>query len=153
MTPQKPWYKRPIPLVVASLIAVTFGSSLISSPSANTTAPEITNTASAVAAYQQATVAPATQPVQAPTQPTVQPVQPQTTPIQQTTQVQTTNNTQLSNDNTYTNVNGVTVHSPAYTSDNSVPAGASAQCRDGSYSFSTHRSGTCSHHGGVATWY
>ena len=33
-----------------------------------------------------------------------------------------------------------------------VPAGATAQCRDGSYSFSEHRRGTCSHHGGVATW-
>jgi hypothetical protein len=32
------------------------------------------------------------------------------------------------------------------------PPGASATCRDGSYSFSTHRSGTCSHHGGVKTW-
>ena len=32
------------------------------------------------------------------------------------------------------------------------PAGASAQCRDGSYSYSAHRKGTCSHHGGVATW-
>ena len=27
-----------------------------------------------------------------------------------------------------------------------------ARCRDGSYSFSQHRSGTCSHHGGVAQW-
>ena len=34
----------------------------------------------------------------------------------------------------------------------SVPSGATAQCRDGSYSFSEHRSGTCSHHGGVAKW-
>jgi S1-C subfamily serine protease len=34
----------------------------------------------------------------------------------------------------------------------SAPAGASAQCRDGTYSFSSHRRGTCSHHGGVATW-
>ena len=32
------------------------------------------------------------------------------------------------------------------------PAGATAQCRDGTYSFSQHRSGTCSHHGGVARW-
>jgi hypothetical protein len=32
------------------------------------------------------------------------------------------------------------------------PAGASAQCRDGTYSFSQSRSGTCSHHGGVARW-
>jgi hypothetical protein len=32
------------------------------------------------------------------------------------------------------------------------PAGASARCRDGTYSFSEHRRGTCSHHGGVAEW-
>ena len=32
------------------------------------------------------------------------------------------------------------------------PAGSSAKCRDGSYSFSAHRQGTCSHHGGVAVW-
>ncbi|HSR88941.1 MAG TPA: DUF3761 domain-containing protein [Candidatus Udaeobacter sp.] len=35
----------------------------------------------------------------------------------------------------------------------SVPIGASAKCRDGSYSFSQNRRGTCSHHGGVAQWY
>jgi hypothetical protein len=34
----------------------------------------------------------------------------------------------------------------------SVPPGASAQCRDGTYSYSQHRSGTCSRHGGVAVW-
>ena len=32
------------------------------------------------------------------------------------------------------------------------PAGATAKCGDGSYSFSESRSGTCSHHGGVAVW-
>jgi hypothetical protein len=32
------------------------------------------------------------------------------------------------------------------------PAGATARCRDGTYSFSQHRQGTCSHHGGVAEW-
>ena len=32
------------------------------------------------------------------------------------------------------------------------PDGATARCRDGSYSRSTSRSGTCSHHGGVADW-
>jgi hypothetical protein len=56
----------------------------------------------------------------------------------------------LSNNNTYTNVNGNTVHSPAYSA--TVPSGATARCGDGTYSFSQHRSGTCSHHGGVATW-
>lgn len=51
---------------------------------------------------------------------------------------------------TYVNSAGNTVCSP-YAS-NSAPAGASAQCSDGTYSFSQSRSGTCSHHGGVATW-
>lgn len=32
------------------------------------------------------------------------------------------------------------------------PAGATARCEDGTYSFSESRSGTCSHHGGVAVW-
>lgn len=33
------------------------------------------------------------------------------------------------------------------------PAGATARCRDGTYSYSASRRGTCSHHGGVAAWY
>ncbi|HEX3100060.1 MAG TPA: DUF3761 domain-containing protein [Patescibacteria group bacterium] len=69
------------------------------------------------------------------------------------TQATTKSTAPLSNDNHYQNVDGDSIHSPAYTQDNSVPAGASAQCGDGTYSFSAHRSGTCSHHGGVATWY
>jgi hypothetical protein len=32
------------------------------------------------------------------------------------------------------------------------PPGATALCRDGTYSFSRHHSGTCSHHGGVRQW-
>lgn len=56
----------------------------------------------------------------------------------------------LSNDNTYTNVDGNEVHSPV--SAPSVPVGASAVCGDGTYSFSQNRRGTCSHHGGVAEW-
>jgi Protein of unknown function (DUF3761) len=35
---------------------------------------------------------------------------------------------------------------------NPAPPGATARCRDGTYSYSQHRSGTCSHHGGVAEW-
>ena len=35
---------------------------------------------------------------------------------------------------------------------NRPPAGATARCRDGTYSFSQSRRGTCSWHGGVATW-
>ncbi len=47
----------------------------------------------------------------------------------------------------YRNSDGNCVHRP---SDN--PAGATAICKDGSYSYSQHRSGTCSGHGGVRTW-
>ena len=32
------------------------------------------------------------------------------------------------------------------------PKGATALCRDGTYSFSKHHSGTCSRHGGVKKW-
>lgn len=51
----------------------------------------------------------------------------------------------------YTNSYGNRVQSPTYY--NSRPAGATALCRDGTYSFSQSRRGTCSHHGGVARWY
>jgi hypothetical protein len=40
----------------------------------------------------------------------------------------------------------------ATASTSNSPAGATAQCNDGTYSYSRHRSGTCSHHGGVARW-
>jgi hypothetical protein len=52
----------------------------------------------------------------------------------------------------YVDVDGLRVHSPAHTAPGVPPDGASAQCRDGSYSFSQHRRGTCSRHGGVARW-
>jgi len=47
----------------------------------------------------------------------------------------------------YTNVDGNHVASPS-----SDPTGATAQCGDGTYSYSQHRQGTCSHHGGVTRW-
>lgn len=50
----------------------------------------------------------------------------------------------------YTNTYGNRIQSPTYYS--SAPAGATALCRDGTYSFSQSRRGTCSHHGGVARW-
>ena len=58
----------------------------------------------------------------------------------------------LVEDGHYRNVDGAVVHSPAHTDSGAAPAGASAQCRDGTFSFSAHRRGTCSHHGGVARW-
>ncbi|XUL89624.1 DUF3761 domain-containing protein [Streptomyces galilaeus] len=33
------------------------------------------------------------------------------------------------------------------------PRGATAQCQDGTYSYSKHFSGTCSRHHGVKYWY
>ena len=53
-------------------------------------------------------------------------------------------------DDGYTDVDGHHVQSPTFAP--SEPSGASARCRDGSYSFSHHRRGTCSRHGGVAEW-
>lgn len=50
----------------------------------------------------------------------------------------------------YTNSKGERVQSPTHY--NSAPIGATALCRDGTYSFSRSRRGTCSHHGGVAKW-
>lgn len=47
----------------------------------------------------------------------------------------------------YENVSGHCVHSPSSSS-----AGATARCRDGTFSYSEHASGTCSYHGGVAIW-
>jgi len=52
----------------------------------------------------------------------------------------------------YTNRQGEAVRRPVRTLSSQAPPGASAQCRDGSYSFSMHHRGTCSHHGGVAQW-
>ncbi len=51
---------------------------------------------------------------------------------------------------TYTNSAGNTVCRPEESP--TAPAGATAKCEDGTYSFSESRSGTCSHHGGVAEW-
>lgn len=50
----------------------------------------------------------------------------------------------------YVNSSGDTVCSPSYSP--STPSGATAKCRDGTYSYSQHHSGTCSYHGGVAQW-
>ncbi|MEI9899153.1 MAG: DUF3761 domain-containing protein [Hyphomicrobium sp.] len=47
----------------------------------------------------------------------------------------------------YLNSRGACVRRPVRAS-----RGASANCRDGTYSFSQSRRGTCSHHGGVAAW-
>lgn len=66
------------------------------------------------------------------------------------TKTRSARSTNTSSGKGYTNSQGQWVPSPAYSP--SAPAGASAKCRDGTYSFSQSRRGTCSHHGGVASW-
>lgn len=73
-----------------------------------------------------------------------------TTDTTNTNNINTDNS--LSNNNYYTNTSGDTVHAPAYSNSNTAPANATAQCGDGTYSFSESHRGTCSHHGGVAHW-
>ena len=53
-------------------------------------------------------------------------------------------------DDSYVSSDGDCVHRPVAAA--TSPEGASAQCNDGTYSFSEHRRGTCSHHGGVGEW-
>lgn len=55
-------------------------------------------------------------------------------------------------DNDYQNVDGVCVPRPEPPPGGGAPQGATARCRDGDYSFSLHRKGTCSGHGGVQQW-
>ncbi|WP_433757074.1 DUF3761 domain-containing protein [Nocardia sp. CA-135398] len=53
-------------------------------------------------------------------------------------------------DDSYLNSDNQCVHRPQ--SAPAAPPGATARRSDGTYSCSQHRSGTCSHHGGVAAW-
>lgn len=46
----------------------------------------------------------------------------------------------------------VSKSAPTTTAGNTDPTGATAKCKDGTYSKSKHHSGTCSSHGGVAEW-
>ncbi|MSZ40219.1 MAG: DUF3761 domain-containing protein [Actinobacteria bacterium] len=50
----------------------------------------------------------------------------------------------------YKNSSGKCISSPKKAT--SWPAGSTAKCSDGTYSFSQSRRGTCSRHGGVAVW-
>jgi hypothetical protein len=50
----------------------------------------------------------------------------------------------------YRNSDGRCVHRPVTAP--AAPPGATAKCNDGTYSYSQHRRGTCSGHGGVAVW-
>src|ERR1700691_1377806 len=68
----------------------------------------------------------------------------------QPTQQQQNPKPKCSDSGTYVNSQGQTVKRPENCS--AAPQGATAQCADGTYSFSRSRRGTCSRHGGVAKW-
>jgi predicted RNA-binding Zn-ribbon protein involved in translation (DUF1610 family) len=53
------------------------------------------------------------------------------------------------NENHYVNSSGHVVHSPSCGNEHEK---RTAECRDGSVSFSEHHRGTCSYHSGVARW-
>jgi predicted RNA-binding Zn-ribbon protein involved in translation (DUF1610 family) len=53
------------------------------------------------------------------------------------------------NNNYYVNSSGHVVHSPSCGEEHEK---RTAECRDGSVSFSGHYCGTCSYHGGVKHW-
>ena len=53
------------------------------------------------------------------------------------------------NNNYYVNSSGHLVHSPSCGEEHQK---RTAECRDGSVSYSEHHRGTCSYHGGVAHW-
>jgi hypothetical protein len=130
---EKPWYKKIGPYILIAILGFIFISGL--SDNSNN---QVKSEPATIPTYQNTT--PTTyQPASA--------INSSNTPT-----IKPDNNNSLSNNNYYTNVNGNTVHSPAYSNTNSIPAGASARCRDGTYSFSQNRRGTCSHHGGVSEW-
>jgi hypothetical protein len=157
--PSRPWYKKKRYIIPSALVG---GLVVIGSVGGNTTSSPYIPPATQTAAVEQAVTSQQTESSvieQSPTSAQQAQIDLQSSantsytappPLEPAT---TQDNPQLSNDIYYTNSAGNEVHSPAYTSDSLVPAGASARCGDGTYSFSQSRRGTCSHHGGVATWY
>jgi len=141
MTPaEKPWYQR-----ARYIVPAVVGIALLYGAGASQTAPSQSQVASVAQTVSQV---PETSAL-----PTVTPLsETSVSPVSPPTVASSTKSTAPTKPTYYTNVDGNKVPSPTHTPDNSIPTGASAQCRDGSYSFSQHHSGTCSHHGGVARW-
>jgi len=73
-------------------------------------------------------------------------------PPQGSAQSVTNGSTELVETGSYVNRERHSVHRAAHTVSGNVPSGASAQCRDGTYSFSMSHRGTRSHHSGAARW-
>lgn len=138
--PEKKWYKKKryiIPITIFGLVGLASSFDNSTSNSVKSYAP---------ATSQEVRTVPSSVPQKIQTQQPVLVVP----SAQEDTSPAPVKEVPLSNNNTYINSRGNEVHSPAFAP--SVPAGASAICGDGTYSFSQSRRGTCSHHGGVAEW-
>ncbi|WP_414943950.1 DUF3761 domain-containing protein [Amycolatopsis sp. cmx-11-32] len=119
-------------------------SSTLSTPISSWTPP--TTTTSTPAPTPQQVVPPTTAAVEVPKQvePPPSRARPKTTPT-----AKAPNLAECGSDY-YRNTDGVCVHRPA--TGPGAADGATAICKDGSYSYSQNRRGTCSGHGGVRTW-
>lgn len=103
----------------------------------------------AVAAPAPVVVAPPAVPAVAPASALARPVAPKTSHAKTTaSRASAPPASASSRGDTYTNVDGNQIERPVAAA--SQPAGATAKCKDGTWSFSQHHSGTCSGHGGVA---
>jgi hypothetical protein len=125
---------------------------------ATPTAPVKATPAPAASVTSSTAAAPTTATTTTTTTTTATPPAPVTTAVQQAPPQQhaappprtTTSHKSASCSGGYINVDGNCVPRPTHA--DSPPAGATAHCKDGTYSFSQHRQGTCSGHGGVAQW-
>jgi Protein of unknown function (DUF3761) len=140
----------PIPTQTATIAAPRTTAPREAQPSAPPAAAEVSAPASsAVPTTRQAPPAAVHQPVRAPV-PRLAEVAPSTKHPTATPRTKSNPPAAGCADDSYTNSSGHCVHRPEAAP--SAPQGASAKCKDGTYSFSEHRRGTCSGHGGVANW-
>lgn len=117
-----------------------FTTTSTSAEATTTTAPATSTTTTAPPTTTTTTSAPTTQ--AAPAQPTAVAQNPPNPPAQQAPAD--------CGAGYYRNSDGNCIQRPAAAP--GPPPGATALCNDGTYSFSAHRSGTCSYHGGVKVW-
>lgn len=126
----------------------------LSAATASITKSEATSTPVATTSPQPTTAAPPTTSVAPPAAAPVPPAPiasaPPTTYQPPVAAAPLAQSQQTCGNDSYLNSDNQCVHRPQ--SAPAAPPGATARCTDGTYSYSQHRSGTCSHHGGVAAW-
>jgi hypothetical protein len=151
------WMKWAATSVIVIFVVAIIGGGINSSTSVRST--NSATTSNVIAPSQTQTPSGAAQSI-APTENKAQPVQEDIKPTQTLDTEKQSVTEKATSTSTYTiptacgedyykNSDGNCVRRPTTT----TSSGATAQCRDGSYSFSQHRRGTCSGHGGVAIWF